>query len=262
MSILSEPQTISGTTSPARELTADSQLSGGGFTAVNGARMNGLKRENGHVVVSGSGNGEHANSNSNGNGNSNSNGNGHGVVHSPDGGYRSATNSPPESPGEKRKRTPSDTDESEENSPKRRMSPHGDLQAAPGSAGSGHGYATGPDGEAKDPSWYQQRDESEVRLAEALQREAHEGSSQGQNDYQPIRSSTDRGVESSQKPAEYNGTITTAAGVQVDPKKRKRVCSFFLVFEPPPLPLALFLCLSVRDFPDDFCKRTHPALYL
>lgn len=58
----------------------------------------------------------------------------------------------------------------------------------------------------------------ESRLAEALQRENQGGPSHngGMDD--------DRGMRPNYYHTEHNGIITTNAGVQMDPKKRKRVC--------------------------------------
>lgn len=83
-----------------------------------------------------------------------------------------------------------------------------------------------PTGDARERAWHNghgraMEADPESRLAEALQRENQGGP--GHNGM----IEDDRGMgRPSYYHNEHNGIITTNAGVQMDPKKRKRVCSF------------------------------------
>jgi hypothetical protein len=83
-----------------------------------------------------------------------------------------------------------------------------------------------PTGDARERAWNSSHGRAmeadpESRLAEALQRE-----NQGGPSHHNGAMDDDRGMS---RPSyyhnEHNGIITTNAGVQMDPKKRKRVCS-------------------------------------
>lgn len=86
-----------------------------------------------------------------------------------------------------------------------------------------------PTGDPRDRAWNNNNghgrpmEVEESRLAEALQRENQGGP--GLNGHNGMMED-DRGMGRSYYPNEHNGIITTNAGVQMDPKKRKRVSTF------------------------------------